>query len=97
LLADQPASVSRNRDAPQPRGFVVIFLPTSLMLPERRVVISAYYSMEEVRQGRMSSDELPLLGARRRSFTFPITLLARADDVIESFALCQQPLRFLLR
>jgi len=34
LFADQPASVSRNRDAPQPRGLVVIFLPTSLMLPE---------------------------------------------------------------
>src|SRR5262249_57580473 len=42
LLADQPASVSRNRDAPQPRGFVVIFLPTSLMLPERAGALIAH-------------------------------------------------------
>src|SRR5262249_21298878 len=43
----------------------VLFLPTGLMRPKPAGGDCAYYSMEGTRQGRMSSDELPLLSRAR--------------------------------
>src|SRR5262249_56051650 len=44
----------------------VLFPPTGLMLPEPAGGDCAYYSMEGARQGRTSSDELPLPSSRAR-------------------------------